>query len=242
MGYKTEFPDFDADFYCPAGFEDYSYHNDTMPHAGKRLTVDGKDVEINIWQDYMDDDKREYPGSGRLVFQVKLVDDDDIVYEYITDDLGLIKKFVQEWDEEAIRKVIADKMNESYISGCVMKILEGESVRAVLLESAPAIKEAFAVYTGGGIWLFYGKLSDGNWFLTDDYGATRILNADPSDLDESTYEEWQQEHLVRDLMGNDRLDFCDALCDYIEKADQSHRGGMSDMEIDAYRKYFKEEY
>jgi len=107
-------------------------------------------------------------------------------------------------------------------------------------KAASPIKEAFAVYTGGNIWLFYGQLKNGNYFLTDDYGATRILNADPSDLDESTYEEWQQEHLVKDLTGKELLEFDDALLDWLITAPQKNRGGITDQEIEYYRNYFKE--
>lgn len=102
------------------------------------------------------------------------------------------------------------------------------------------IKEAYAVYTGGNIWLFYGTLDNGNYFLTDDYGATLILNADPSDLDESTFPEWQQEHLVTELQGNERIGFCFLLCGYLLEADADHRGGINDNEIYAYYTYFKE--
>lgn len=122
----------------------------------------------------------------------------------------------------------------------VNRILEGASLCDVLLESTNNLKEAFAVYTGGGIWLFYGQLTNGNYFLMDDNGWTLILNADPSDFDESTYEDWQQEHLIKELDGKERTDFCDAVLDYIASSDQAHRGGITDREIDFYRGYFKE--
>jgi len=56
-------------------------------------------------------------------------------------------------------------------------------------------------YTGGGIWLFYGNLSDGTFFLADgDMLDVRIINADPSrNEEECWFAEWQEEHLVRDL-------------------------------------------
>ena len=104
------------------------------------------------------------------------------------------------------------------------------------------IKEAFAVYTGGNIWIFYGETTDGNYFLTDDYGATLILNADPSDFEVSLYEDWQQEHLVAELQENDRAKFCNDLCDTLLKADERHQGGILDEEIEGYREYFKYQY
>ena len=238
MLYKQEFPDYDDSLYCPAGFMDYSYHNDMMPHVEREIKVGDVPTTIRIWQDYKNLEKREYEEYPRYAFQVLV--DDDIIYEYSTDSLDQVKKLVADLD--AVVKKAVDGMKEARAYSIIKKILEGVSVRSALLEAAPKIKEAFAVYTGGGIWLFYGKLSNGNWFLTDDYGATRILNADPSDLDVSTYEEWQLEHLVKDLIGKDRLTFCDALCDYLEKADQSHRGGITNSELDAYRDYFKKEF
>ena len=101
------------------------------------------------------------------------------------------------------------------------------------------IQKTNAVYTGGNIWLFYGKLTDGNYFLTDDDGNTRILDSDPSDFDVTTYPEWQEEHLVTDLLGDERKRFCDSLCDYLQKASQKERGWMSDIELDGYRQYFR---
>ena len=100
------------------------------------------------------------------------------------------------------------------------------------------IKEANAVYTGGNIWLFYGELNDGNYFLTDDNGWTQFLNADPSNLDESTFEEWQLQHLVKEIVGDERVKFCDELLDYIYE-NPEHDGGMSEQEIETYRTWFK---
>lgn len=103
------------------------------------------------------------------------------------------------------------------------------------------IAEVFAVYTGGNIWLFHGKTDDGNYFLTDDNGATLILNDDPArNFDESLFEEWQQKNLVMELFGYERLRFCNDLCNALLIADADHRGGISNREIEAYRKYFKE--
>lgn len=93
-----------------------------------------------------------------------------------------------------------------------------------------------AIYTGGNIWLFHGALDDGNYFLTDDDGFTLILNADPSaDWDESLYQEWQDAHLVRELFDEERMEFCDEVLDKLTDCP------MTDMEIDAYRQWFKSE-
>ena len=103
-------------------------------------------------------------------------------------------------------------------------------------------KEVSAVYTGGGIWLFHGTVEGGRFFLTDDYGFTLILDSDPSDFDVSLYEDWQQEHLVEELTGKSRQKFCERLADALISADDDHRGGITDEEINFYRDYFKLEY
>ena len=101
------------------------------------------------------------------------------------------------------------------------------------------IKEAWAVYTGGNIWLFYGTLDDGNYFLTDDNGWTLILNANPGDdFEEACFYEWQEEHLVKELLHEERMKFCDKLLDYIYE-NPDHDGGMDEQEIEVYRNWFR---
>lgn len=99
------------------------------------------------------------------------------------------------------------------------------------------IKSVEPVYTGGNIWIFYGELTDGNYFLTDDYGATLILDSDPDDFDVSLYEDWQNEHLIENLEGDERLDFCNEMLDMIEKSEYK---GLTKEEIDYYRNYMAE--
>lgn len=103
-------------------------------------------------------------------------------------------------------------------------------------------KEVFAVYTGGGIWLFYGTTESGEHFLTDDYGFTLILNESAADFDESLYEDWQQAHLVAELTGKSRTCFCESIIKSLLPADAKHRGGITDEELEFYRNYFKLEY
>lgn len=105
------------------------------------------------------------------------------------------------------------------------------------------IAKANAVYTGGNIWLFYGELDDGTYFLTDDNGCTQILSEDPSDFDESLYWEWQQAHLIRDLEDEkERVEFCNKLCDKLLDIEYGNpaRGGIFDSEIEEYRQFFAE--
>lgn len=97
--------------------------------------------------------------------------------------------------------------------------------------------EAYAVYTGGNIWLFYGILSDGNFFLTDDNGLTVFLNKDPSDnFEEACYESWQNAHLVKELTGEEIVKFCTAMFGLLKTYGprDPHRGGIVDTEIEQY--------
>lgn len=64
------------------------------------------------------------------------------------------------------------------------------------------IVKAVAEYTGGGIWVFTGKLDDGTFFMADGFEYDiRIVNEDPDEVEDggAWYVEWQEEHLVRDL-------------------------------------------
>ena len=63
-------------------------------------------------------------------------------------------------------------------------------------------------YTGGGVYVYTGKLKDGNYFLGGDdwfdsnnkMFTIRVVNENPDDYEEDCwFDDWQQEHLVRDL-------------------------------------------
>ena len=69
--WKTEFPDYDGEFHLPKGWEDNSWHNDTCPHISKRVEHPDLEIEVNVWQDYVNPDKREYGDEyERYVFEV----------------------------------------------------------------------------------------------------------------------------------------------------------------------------
>ena len=63
-------------------------------------------------------------------------------------------------------------------------------------------------YTGGGVWLTYGKLdlpNDDAYFLIDDMGAARICDAPFDDFDVTLDDDWQRKHLIRELDEYDRI-------------------------------------
>lgn len=106
------------------------------------------------------------------------------------------------------------------------------------------IKKIEAVYTGGGIWIFFGAV-DENYFMMDDYGCVLILDKDPMELDElvdSFDVDWQEKHTIKELMDKERSIFQDLALDKLLEEDEATRGPISDDEIHFYRSYFKEPY
>lgn len=103
------------------------------------------------------------------------------------------------------------------------------------------IKKAEAVYTGGNIWCFYGELTDGNYFLTDDNGYTTIVDADPGlDYDAACYYEWQEEHMVKELTDKKELaEFDKELIRYLRNHYEEH--SMAHVEINAYEMFWTDE-
>lgn len=96
-----------------------------------------------------------------------------------------------------------------------------------------------AVYTGGNIWLYYGKLASGNYFLTDDNGCTLILNANPGDnFEEACFQSWQDAYKVEELDRFDRKLFIRRMMNVLRS---KPTGGISEMEINAYERYMLEE-
>ena len=100
-------------------------------------------------------------------------------------------------------------------------------------------KNVKAEYTGGGIYLFWGELSNGYYFLTDDYGATLILNESPEDFDVSLYDEWQNAHKVEELTGRARVSFVRKMLSTLK---ESNPNNITDYEIEKYFDYMRENW
>ena len=76
------------------------------------------------------------------------------------------------------------------------------------------IKRVETIYTGGNIYVFLGALQNGTFFMAESSCFdVRILNTDPSTVEDEDgenpiwFEEWQQEHLVKDLSESECPDF-----------------------------------
>lgn len=144
------------------------------------------------------------------------------------------QEFIKELNTETIERL--NRTLALYHRGMISQTEALELIEDRFFEEKSMVETAYAEYTGGGIWIFYGKFWNGTYFLTDDHGWTRLLTADPSDLEVSTFEEWQQEHLIRDLKGDELKSFLKDLVDYLltKEVDSIHRHGMTEMEIDDY--------
>ena len=61
------------------------------------------------------------------------------------------------------------------------------------------IKTATAVYSGGGIYIYYGQLESGLFFRTaDEYWGIDICNADTS-TEDADYSEFYENHLIEEI-------------------------------------------
>lgn len=68
------------------------------------------------------------------------------------------------------------------------------------------ITKATAVYSGGGIYLYYAELENKQWIMgNDDFLIVVDTSplADEKTYEESNYYEWQEEHLVKQIPEED---------------------------------------
>ena len=65
------------------------------------------------------------------------------------------------------------------------------------------IEHAMATYTGGGLYIYYGKLLDGNYFIAyDDWECIEICSVD-TNCEESGYAEFYEKYRVEMLVGKE---------------------------------------
>lgn len=87
------------------------------------------------------------------------------------------------------------------------------------------------IYTGGGIYCFYGKVND-VYFIASDQGDVRLVDVIPFDAvdGEMWYAEWQEEHLIRDIETNEEYkSFFLHMLDWIIKNKPEGNYLMEDM-------------
>ena len=114
MSYKQEFPDYDGEFFCPKGWEDCSWHNDTMPKAVFYFGICEWEMMFIIWQDYVDENKREFQGEPRYIFQINK--GTYTIFEHKTDSLEEIKLLVERFYvmRDKIKSLLDEKINEIF--------------------------------------------------------------------------------------------------------------------------------
>lgn len=65
------------------------------------------------------------------------------------------------------------------------------------------IKTATAIYTGGGIYIYYGQLENGSYFRTGDGDLYMSICDSDTSVDDADYIEFYEEHEIDDLQGYD---------------------------------------
>ena len=72
------------------------------------------------------------------------------------------------------------------------------------------ITRAEATYTGGGIYVYTGQLSNGKYFMTADEWEDYVLllDVDPDKYwDDNGFVEWQEEHKAGEIYDQEARDF-----------------------------------
>jgi len=70
-----------------------------------------------------------------------------------------------------------------------------EAIRLQNEVNGMEFERANAAYTGGGVYVYYGRLTDGRYFLADDDGEMILTGTDPESCWGGVfYWEWQEEH------------------------------------------------
>ena len=84
------------------------------------------------------------------------------------------------------------------------------------------IKTATAVYTGGGIYIYYGQLESGLYFRTfDDSEVIYICNSD-TEAEEADHGEFYEAHTVEELTGEDFKIFWNTMLTHIINGCAAH--------------------
>lgn len=154
-----------------------------------------------------------------------------------------------ETDNELIAKAQKHiELNAKRVLGLNSQIEDYEKKIATLKASLKGEKfvSVDPEYTGGGIYVFTGKLADGNFFMADTANYdVRILTEDPNEptgedclgIIERNIDsvEWQEEHLIKDLVPDEAVAFFKEMLKWVE--DHKPDGNYIGADMD----YFKNE-
>ena len=111
----------------------------------------------------------------------------DRLVEIAMDDMGF------PYSEEEYRSEL-EEMDEAWLEEAIALQLEDMESEVTGMK----FERANACYTGGNIYVYYGKLEDGRYFLADDDGEMMLTETDPETcFDDVFYWEWQTEHGIQ---------------------------------------------
>ena len=79
------------------------------------------------------------------------------------------------------------------------------------------IKTATACYTGGGIYIYYGQLENGLYFRTWDEDETIYICNTNTSTEEADYNEFYEQHTVKELKGKTFNNFFNLMITHILK-------------------------
>lgn len=91
---------------------------------------------------------------------------------------------------------------------------------------------ANACYTGGGIYIYYGNLSDGTFFRTwTDGECIEIVDVNASiENEEADYEEFYEEHRIASVVGKEFCEFWNEILRFIIHEQPNGNYLVSDLE------------
>lgn len=125
----------------------------------------------------------------------------------------------QGWGNEYLQSEYDDTVAffEEKLDGLMEKcgLSKEENKESIVPGTKFLIVSATAEYTGGGMYIYHGKLSDGNYFRTcDDWESIEITNSDAS-VEAADYQEFYDEHIVETVIGEDYKTFWNTMLNKI---------------------------
>lgn len=200
-----------------------------LKQQGRKTKVERHGNEYIVWTSY-EKVEEDINQEDKIEYNIYTISGGDGVY-------NSHKVDTVETEEQAIDRVSeleAETGNGTYYT----KVVNGKELEeAKSSNNKYEIEYATPNYTGGNIYVFTGKLKDGNYFIADDSYFTaddngnvsgfdvRIVNMDPdkvleTDSDGISYTlvddtQLQEQHLVKDLDEDDAIAFTVDLLEWI---------------------------
>lgn len=118
------------------------------------------------------------------------------------------------------------------------------------MKTIKSFESVTPIYTGGNIYVYYGKLKNGNWFITSDADCWLNevdVNPDNYDGDEIWQNVWLDKHNVKDYEPSEAKQFYKAMYRWIIKCEPENDNtnySIYDMEerLSSIEKWFPNKY